>query len=137
MARPASDDMYAKHDPPFRVLCIDDDRGVADAEAALLRGAGYEALACYDGHGALVAAAEFRPDVCLVDLSMPGMDGDELGLRLRGRPGRRPLLVAVTGRSDEASRARTRAAGFRLHLIKPVDPGKLVALVEELSRRAP
>jgi DNA-binding response OmpR family regulator len=64
------------------------------------------------------------------------MHGDELALKLRGHPARRPLLVAVTGRCDEASRARTRAAGFRLHLVKPVDPGMLVALVEELSRRA-
>jgi DNA-binding response OmpR family regulator len=122
---------------PFRVLCVDDDRDVADAEAALLRAAGFQALACYDGHGALLVAHEFRPDVCLVDLGMPGLHGDELALKLRRHPGRRPLLVAVTGRCDEASRARTRAAGFHLHLVKPVDPLQLVALVDELFRRAP
>jgi DNA-binding response OmpR family regulator len=120
---------------PSRVLCVDDDRDVADSLAALLRVAGFQALACYDGHGALVAADGFRPDVCLVDLGMPGMHGDELALKLRRHPGRRPVLVAVTGRTDEASRARTRAAGFHLHLVKPVDPRRLLALVKKLSRR--
>jgi CheY-like chemotaxis protein len=119
-------------------LCVDDNKDAADSEAVLLRAVGFEALACYDGPSALRLAGELRPSVCLVDLNMPGMDGDELAVRLLGRPGWRPLLlVAVTAMGDEQSRARTLAAGFHLHLVKPVDPGKLVALMDELFRRAP
>ena len=123
--------------PPFRVLCVDDNRDFADSTAMLLRAVGFEARACYDGQSALKVAEEFRPSVCLLDLHMPGMAGDELAARLLAQPGWRPLLVvAVTAMSDEAYRQRTAAAGFHLHLVKPVDPEKLVALVDALFRQA-
>jgi CheY-like chemotaxis protein len=121
--------------PPLRVLVVDDNRDVADSTADLLRVVGFEAVACYDGTAALDAVAGFRPDVCLVDLNMPGMDGDELGRRLRDRAGGRPLvLVAVTAMGDVGSRQRTDNAGFCLHLVKPVDPHDLLRVVDELGR---
>jgi CheY-like chemotaxis protein len=117
---------------------VDDNKDTADSEVTLLRAVGFEALACYDGPSALLAADEFRPGVCLVDLNMPGMDGDELALRLMSSPGWRPaVLVAVTAMGDEASRERTQAAGFHLHLVKPVDPRKLLEVVDALFRAAP
>ena len=83
-----------------------------------------------------LAVETFRPSVCLLDLNMPGMDGDELAMRLQMRAGWRPmLLVAVTAMGDEASQARTAAAGFHLHLVKPVDPRRLLDLVDRFRKR--
>jgi CheY-like chemotaxis protein len=73
--------------------------------------------------------------VCLIDLNMPGMDGDELAVRLREQAAGRPLvLVAVTAMNNAACSARIAAAGFDLHLVKPVDPHQLLAIVDELWR---
>lgn len=120
-------------DPPLRVLCVDDNHDVADSEVDLLTTVGFEARACYDGASTLRAAAEFRPCVCLLDLNMPGMDGDELAVRLREQEGGPPpVLVAVTARSDDESRRRIRDAGLEPHLIKPVDPFQLISVVNAL-----
>lgn len=113
-----------------RVLCVDDNRDVADSEADLLQMLGFDTRACYDGHSALVEAARFRPYVCLIDLNMPGMDGDELAIRLRSQEGGPPpVLIAVTARSDEESEKRIRVAGMAKRLIKPVDPRQLLATI--------
>src|SRR5690242_15936654 len=69
--------------PPFRVLCVDDNRDCADSAALLLRTMGFEARACYDGQSALLANDAFRPALCFLDLNMPGMAGDELARVLR------------------------------------------------------
>src|SRR5208282_439317 len=98
----------------------------ADSEAMLLQLAGYEARACYSGATALVEAVEFLPDICLIDMSMPGMDGDELAVRLR-RPGL--VLMAITAMNDDACGRRIKAAGFDQHLLKPVSPHDLLAAV--------
>jgi two-component system, OmpR family, response regulator len=119
--------------PPLRVLCVDDNRDVADSEADLLHVHGFDARACYSGASALREAAEFRPCVCLIDLNMPGMDGDELAVRLREQEGGPPpVLMAVTARDDEQSQRRIRNAGLAPHLVKPVDPNELVAVIEGL-----
>ena len=121
--------------PPLRVLCVDDNRDVADSEVELLRVVGFEARACYDGPAALAEAAAFLPSVCLIDLHIPGMGGDELATRLRAQAGGTPIvLVAVTAMNDEGSRRRIREAGFAMHLVKPVDPHNLLAVVDELWR---
>ena len=119
--------------PPLRVLCVDDNRDAADSEALLLRVVGFESRACYDGPSALEEAETFRPGLCLIDLNMPGMDGDELARRLRDRAAGRPLvLVAVTAMNDESCCCRIAAAGFDLHLVKPVDPHQLIEVVDRL-----
>jgi CheY-like chemotaxis protein len=79
--------------PPLRVLCVDDNRDVADSEADLLHVHECDARACYSGASALVEVAEFRPCVCLIDLNMPGMDGDELAVRLREQEGGPPPIL--------------------------------------------
>jgi len=118
-----------------RVLCVDDNKDVADSAAELLHLVGFEVRVCYDGPSALVAAREFLPDVCLLDLNMPGMEGDELAVRLREEAGGRPmLLVAVTAMGADECRRRTEEAGFHLHLVKPVDPHNLLRVVDELWR---
>jgi CheY-like chemotaxis protein len=117
---------------PLRVLVADDNRDAADTLAELLRLAGAEVEACYDGPAAVRVASWFSPDACLLDLSMPGMDGDEVALRLHeAAGGDRFLLVAVTARGDDEARLRTRAAGFAVHLVKPVDPDGLLAVLSD------
>jgi two-component system OmpR family response regulator len=119
--------------PSLRVLCVDDFHDSADTLGALLRIYGCEVKVCYDGPTALALAPVFRPDVCVIDLTMPGMDGDELAARLRDcglTPA--PRLVAVTAMGDEDARRRTTAAGFDFHLLKPVDPDQLANIVTDV-----
>lgn len=117
----------------LRVLCVDDDRDTADSLAFVLEMVGFEPRACYDGHAALATADEFRPDACVLDLTMPGMDGCEVARRLRRTTRERPIpIVAVTGEDDDEARRRTAEAGFDLHLTKPVNPDELAALLADM-----
>lgn len=120
-----------------RVLCVDDNRDVADSEAELLRVVGFESRACYDGATAQRVAREFTPHVCLIDLHMPGMDGDELAAALLTAAEWPALMVAVTAMDNDESRDRTRSAGFAFHLVKPVNPHDLLRIVDELWRLTP
>jgi two-component system, OmpR family, response regulator len=122
--------------PPFRVLCVDDNHDCADSTAQLLRIVGFEACACYDGAGALRIAEEFRPSIVILDLNMPGMDGDEVALRLKREQWCPLVLVAMTARSDDESRKRIARAGFQLQLLKPADPEKLILVLDSLMREA-
>jgi two-component system, OmpR family, response regulator len=125
--------MQADESPVLRVLCVDDNRDAANSLGILLELCGYESRVCYDGWAALEAAESFHPDVCILDLTMPGMDGDELGHRLRKLAWARQIpLVAVTALGDDNARRRTTQAGFDLHLTKPVDPDRLANLVADL-----
>ena len=124
---------------PLRVLCVDDNRDAADSAALLLELYGCEVAVCYDGPSALAEALRFGPDVCLVDFNMPGMDGCEVATRLRAWRRARPVrLIAVTAHGSDQVRAMTAAAGFALHLVKPVDwdelVGALSCLEHELGR---
>jgi CheY-like chemotaxis protein len=118
--------------PPLRVLVVDDHPDAADSLADVVELLGCPVRACRDGRAALLAAAEFRPQVCLLDLIMPGMDGLELAAGLRAQFGARPLLlVAVTALGDIEDRTRTALAGFHGHLTKPID---VRALADTLVR---
>src|SRR5205085_9478151 len=105
-----------------RVLCVDDNQDAAETLALLLELLGFETRACYNGPSALAVANEFQPDVCLLDLNMPVMDGHELAGRLRdGANGRPLLLVAATARSADDDGDRSAGAGFHHHLVKPIE----------------
>jgi CheY-like chemotaxis protein len=113
-----------------RVLVVDDCADTTSSLALLLRAWGHEPHAANDGHSAVVLAARVRPDVALVDISMPGMDGYQVAGRLRALPGMgKALLVATTGHGAEDDRRASREAGFDLHLLKPVDPDELERLL--------
>jgi CheY-like chemotaxis protein len=119
------------------VLVVDDNHDAADALAEVLGLLGCTTRACYDGAAALGAAAEFRPDACLLDLVMPGMDGYELAARLRAGAGSRPLLlVATTALGGAEDRARTAIAGFHYHLVKPVDTPTLFDALRRFGETA-
>lgn len=114
----------------LKVLCVDDNVDAAQTTGDLLGLAGCDVRVCADGPAALAAAAEFGPDVCVIDLTMPGMTGVELANRLRDRAGDRPVrCIALTGLWDIESQHRTHNAGFEAHLVKPVDPNRLVSAV--------
>ncbi len=107
---------------PSRVLVVDDNEDAADALAMLLRVTGHETLTVYDGPSALEAARKFVPQVVLLDIGLPGLDGYEVARRLRDDPGTAGvLIIAVSGYGQEGDRATARASGFDHHLTKPVD----------------
>jgi len=117
-----------------RVLVADDNRDAADTLAALVEIHGGEALACYDGPSAVAEAGRFRPDVCLLDLTMPGMDGDQVAVRIHDQfPDLPARMVAVTALGSDEAKRRTTRAGFDLHLTKPVDPDRVMTAVFTLG----
>ena len=104
-----------------RILVVDDNKDSAESLAMLLRTEGHEVFVASDGPTALEAAPDFRPDVMISDIGMPGMDGYELGRRLKALPGMEDVvLVALTGWGQESDRRNSREAGFDQHLVKPV-----------------
>ena len=115
-----------------RVLVVDDNVDVAELVAEVLRGEGHTVHVAHDGAAALRAAEEHRPDVALVDIGLPVMDGYQLAANLRARLGAAcPRLIAVTGYGQPRDRARSAEAGFDRHLVKPVDVDRLLALMNE------
>jgi CheY-like chemotaxis protein len=121
-----------------RVLIVDDNRAAAETLRLVLTMAGHEVRVAYDGEEGLAAAAGFRPEVVLMDLGMPRMDGYEAAQRLREQPGGREiLLIALSGWGQLHDKARTSKAGFDHHLVKPAEPALLRALLAEWPRRSP
>jgi CheY-like chemotaxis protein len=113
-----------------RVLVVDDNRDFADSLAAVLRLAGNEVCVTYDGLEAVGAAGMWRPDVVLLDIGLPLLNGYDTARRIRDTLGKRnPLLVAITGWGQEEDRRRSRAAGFEHHLVKPIDPAELTTFL--------
>src|SRR5207247_6064408 len=111
---------------PIRVLVVEDNRDAAETLQDLLELAGCTVALAYSGPQALAIAPEFRPEVVLCDLGLPGMSGYEVGAALRQHPASaRVHLIAVSGYGQAEDRERTKAAGFDLHLVKPVDPAEL------------
>jgi len=132
VARSVADDAGGR--APRRVLVVDDNRDGADSLAQLLQAHGHDVRTAYDGAAAVAEAARFRPQTVLLDLGMPGLDGLETARRLRAAQAAEPLLlVAVTGWGQERDRAKTRAAGFDGHLVKPVDLADLESLMQTSS----
>jgi signal transduction histidine kinase/CheY-like chemotaxis protein len=118
-----------------RVLVVDDNEDAAATMSALLIAMGCESRAVYDGASALEVAASWRPDAILLDIGLPGMDGYEVARRMRQSGARPwPLLVALTGWGQDADRERSRAAGFDLHLVKPVGVDELRMALFSASR---
>jgi CheY-like chemotaxis protein len=121
--------------PGRRVLVVEDRAELADTLALVLRLAGHEVQTAYNGPAALEAALVFRPEVVLLDIGLPGMDGYEVARRLR--QGAAPpadtrgelVLVALTGSRPEVDNELFRAAGFDRHLLKPIEPDELCRVI--------
>jgi signal transduction histidine kinase/CheY-like chemotaxis protein len=119
-----------------RVLVVDDNRDAALVLSALLAVAGHQVEIAADPSQALSLAEAFRPQIAILDIGLPVMDGYALGRELRARmDSAPPILIALTGYGQEQDRRRSAEAGFVSHLVKPVDPRRLIKMVDELARR--
>ena len=118
----------------LKVLVVDDNVDAAQVLAMLVGAQGHEVRVEHDSHEALAQAASFAPDLCLLDIGLPEMDGYELARRLRRHPATaRATLVAVTGYGQDQDRRDSAAAGFDHHLVKPVDMAALERIVAAVA----
>lgn len=105
-----------------RILVVDDNQDAADSLAKLIQSLGYEARAVYGGKQALDETASFQPDMALLDIGMPDLDGYQTVTELRQRRGQVHLIVvAVTGKSSDEDKRQAYESGFDLHVAKPMD----------------
>jgi CheY-like chemotaxis protein len=120
------------------VLVVDDNDAYVESLSLLVEMLGHEVRTAPDGGAALDVAAEFRPDVVLMDIGMPGMNGYETARRMREESwGADVMLVALTGWSQEKHRRRTAEAGFDHHLVKPAKAEELRLLLVGGNRETP
>jgi two-component system, chemotaxis family, CheB/CheR fusion protein len=130
------DDERPQAAPRRRVLVADDDPDAAMTLAILLEAAGNDVRMASDGQAAIDLAAQFAPDVVLLDIGMPRMNGYDACRGIRALPScRNAYLVALTGWGQDKDRHRAHEAGFDRHLVKPVEPRELDRLVREVPRK--
>jgi len=134
-ARPVARDAAGAQARKRRMLLIDDDPDARESLGALLEFEGHEVLTAADGPAGLRLMAEARPDIALVDIGLPEMDGYEVAKRVRVLDGA-PLLIAVTGYGQRQDREKAHAAGFDAHLTKPFSYEELLRTIERVERRA-
>jgi CheY-like chemotaxis protein/two-component sensor histidine kinase len=119
-----------------RILVVDDNRDSAESLARLLQVCGNETLTAFDGLEALEVGSEFRPNVVLLDLGMPNLNGYDTARRIRQQPwGQNAVLIALTGWGKDEDRRRSGEAGFDSHVVKPVVVEQLDALLASLVSR--
>jgi PAS domain S-box-containing protein len=119
-----------------RILIVDDNRDGAASLGMMLTLQGHDTRTAHDGLEALELAEVFRPDVVLLDIGLPKLNGYEAARRIREQPwGRDMVLIAVTGWGQEEDKRRSMEAGFNLHMVKPVAPTDLETLLASLERR--
>ncbi len=134
LSTPNAEQMYEPQPAPagsgLRLLIADDNRDAAESLALLMQLDGHVVHIANDGPQALAMAGALLPDVSILDIGMPGMDGNAVARHIReAMPGQRMLLVAVTGRSNDLDRARARDAGFDQYFTKPVALGTLMSCI--------
>lgn len=121
-----------------RILVVDDNADGADTLALLLDFMGYDVRTAYDGLQAVAQAKEWQPDLVILDINMPVMDGYQAARKLRNmKETERVVLVALTARTSPADRAISKAAGFDLHLAKPVAADRLTEVVDQQLHSRP
>jgi PAS domain S-box-containing protein len=118
-----------------RILIADDNPDVAEAFEMMLQAIGHDVETAHDGIEVIEKAERYQPDIIVLDIGMPKLNGYDVARHLRKQPwGRDIVLVAVTGWGDEKDKGRSHAAGFDVHLVKPVDPGALGSLLSSINR---
>ena len=134
----AQSDWLRRIDRNRRVLVVDDNRDLARMIEHLLTAAGYDTRTANDPSEALGLATVFRPQIAILDIGLPVIDGYTLARELSLRLGdERPILIALTGYSQEEDKVRSKNAGFAFHLVKPVDAEHLVKVLDSLGDRIP
>ena len=130
----ARDGSAAPDHAGFRVLVVDDNRDVADSTAMLARMAGYDVHLAYEATVAIELARRLQPDVVLLDIGLPGIDGYEVAQRIGTvASASKPWIVAISGYGQDEYRVRSKAAGIDRHIVKPIDPGALIELLASLE----
>jgi CheY-like chemotaxis protein len=115
-------------------MVVDDNADAAQMLAMLLESTGHQAVVEYGARRALERARIELPDVCLIDIGLPEIDGNELAQRLRAQPETaHMILIAVTGYGQRQARENALATGFNHYFVKPVDTEKLLALLADIS----
>ncbi len=121
-----------------RILIVDDNRDAAESLAELLAVTGHTPATAHDGIEAVEAAEAFQPEIILLDIGLPGMDGYECCRAIRKQPWGRPIwIVGTTGWGQDEDRRKSKQAGFDAHLVKPVDPKALLSLMTSLPPSRP
>jgi CheY-like chemotaxis protein len=124
--------MWERSGKHHRVLVVDDNEDAATSLAILMTQVGYEVKTAFNGKAALEIAWQFDPDVCILDINMPGMSGYDLARRLREIPrGHAPVLATMTAYNDLKHLDSAADAGFDLHFTKPVELNDLVDQIED------
>jgi CheY-like chemotaxis protein/two-component sensor histidine kinase len=124
--------------PTRRVLVVDDNHDAAESLVDLLETLGHESRMVFDGVAAVEAAAEYRPDLIILDLGLPKLNGYDACRRIREQTGKpRPAIAALTGWGQEEDRRRSQAAGFDVHLVKPLEIDVLQQMLRELPGPRP
>jgi CheY-like chemotaxis protein len=122
--------------PSLRILVVDDNVDSVESLAALLRASRHDVRTAHDGPTALEAALDYLPNVVLLDIGLPRMNGYEVAEKMRQQPLiKNVVLVAMTGYGQESDRQRSREAGFDHHLVKPADIGKLQQILATISEK--
>jgi CheY-like chemotaxis protein len=134
-APPVGRDALERGGPPRRVLLVDDNRDASESLAILLTMTGHEVVTAGDGPQALEILRQHDPDVILLDIGLPGMDGYKVCRRIRGEELSAATIVAMTGFGQDRDRELAKAAGFDAHLVKPVAIGRLLSLLDGLPAR--
>jgi CheY-like chemotaxis protein len=131
---PAVSDAARGHEGAMKILVVDDNVDAADSIALLLNIDGFEARSVHSAAAALDIAASYKPDVVLLDIGLPIMDGYEVARRLRALNSVKPMrIVALSGYGQPADRERARSAGFDEYLVKPVEPATLTDFLRSLE----
>jgi signal transduction histidine kinase/CheY-like chemotaxis protein len=134
VAQPRTDgDERAAASRKLRILVVDDNRDAADGLGKLLRMMGNEVRTAYDGLQALASASTFLPNVVILDIGLPKLNGYEAGRRIKDELGKDVILIAVTGWGQESDRRRSKEAGFDHHVTKPVEFAALKKLLASLE----
>jgi CheY-like chemotaxis protein len=119
--------------PHFRILVVDDNHDSALSLAMMLSIMGHETRTAHDGESAVATAESFLPDVVLLDIGLPKLNGYEVAQRIRENTwGQSMFLIAVTGWGQEEDRQRSSEVGLNVHMVKPVEPAALERLLSEL-----
>ena len=119
----------------MRVLVVEDHRDTADTMDTMLRLWGHVVVTAHDGSIAVRAAEHFGPDLVLLDIGLPGMDGYEVARQVRRLPGRQPVIVCISGHAQAEDRRKAREVGCDHFLAKPAEPHTLQRLLREVEER--
>ena len=123
---------------PRRVLVVEDNLDTVQTFAYLLKADGHQVEFAINGYAAVDIAKKFRPDIVLLYLGLPGLDGFQVCSRIKGEPElRHTRVIAVTAYAHDEHRVRSRAVGCELHVVKPIDPDELLNLVNSAPAPAP